>query len=61
MTELVVARLLLLIGEHLIRLVDLFELFFRLFIAGVQVGMILLRRLTIGFLYFIVRSAFVHA
>ena len=59
--ELVVARLFVMVGQYLVSLVDLFELSLRLGVAGVQVGMVLLSRLTIRLLYFIVRSALLNA
>ncbi len=61
MTELVIARTLVLVGQHLIRLVRLFEARLRLLVAGVQVGVVFLRHPPIRLLDLVVRSASLHA
>ena len=53
--ELIVAGLLLLVGEDLIRLVQLLELGFGVLVAGMQIGVILLRQLTVCLFDFILR------
>ena len=61
MAELVIARFFLRVGQHFIRLVDLFEVDFRLFVARVQVRVVFFCRLTIGFFDLIFRSALGYA
>ena len=60
MAELVVARALFLIGKHLVRLVNLFKFLLRLFIAGVQVGVIFFCRFAVGFFQFVIGYGFIH-
>src|SRR5699024_9556829 len=59
--ELVVAGALLLVGEHLIGLVDLLELGLGILVAGVQVGVVLLGLLPVGLLDLIVAGPLGHA
>ena len=49
---------LILIGQHLVRFVDFLELCFSLFIAWVQIRVVLFSRLSICFFYFVVCGAF---
>ena len=55
--ELVVARLLLGIGEHLVGLVDLLELLLGFLVAGVHVGVVLARQLFVCFFDLFLGSA----
>ena len=55
--ELIVPRPLLLIAEHLVGLVHLFELLLGLFVAGVQIGVVLFGLLAVRFLDLILRGA----
>ena len=57
-TQLVVARTLLRVGQHLVGFVDLFEPLLGLLIAGVAVGMIFHRQLSVGGADFILRGSF---
>lgn len=56
--KLIVLGPLLLVREHLIGLIDLFEPGFRRFVARVQVRVILFGQLPVSFFQFIVRGAF---
>ena len=56
---LVVLRALIGVGEHLVGLVDLFELLLALLVAGVQVGVEFLRLFPVGFLYVVGTGALV--
>ena len=58
---LVVARLFLAVGKHLIRLVRFLKLFLGVFVAGVEVRVILLCNLAICFFDFVVARVFAHA
>ncbi len=60
-TELVILRALFGIAQHLICFVDLLELSLRLGIVGVQIGVVLLGKLTVRLLYFCVRSALLQS
>ena len=60
-TKLVILGPLVLVGQHLVGLVDLLELRLRLCIARVQVGVILLGQLAVGLFQFIVRGGLGHA
>ena len=60
MAVLIVARFFLRVGQHLVGLVDLLEVGFRLFIPRIQVGVILFRHLSIGFFDFILRGALLN-
>ena len=59
--ELVIPRLFLRIGQHLVGLVDLLELLLRLFVAGVHVRMVLARQFFVGFFDLILRCTFADA
>ena len=58
MAELVVPAALILIGEHLVGLVDLLEFRLGVSVAGVEIGMILLRLLTVCFFYLVLSGIF---
>ena len=61
MAELVILRPLLLVGQDLIRLVDLFEFSLCPFVPRIHVGVVLLGQLTVRFFQFFVRGPFGHA
>jgi hypothetical protein len=61
MTELIVLRAFLCIGEHRISLGDFFEFFFRRFVARVPIGMVLQGRFAISFLDFIFAGSAANA
>ena len=61
MAELIVFGAFILIGQHLIRLVHLFEFGFRFLITRIQVRVILLCQLAVCFFQFIVRASFLNA
>ena len=56
--KLVVPGLFILIGQHLVGLVDFFKLGFGLLVARVQVGMVLFRQLAIGLFDLVFRGVF---
>ena len=60
MAELVILGPFLLVGQHLIGLVDLFELSLGFFVARIHVRVVLLGQLPVGFLQFIVRGGAGH-
>jgi len=53
MAELVVATTLVVIAEHFVGLVHLFEMILGILVVGVLVGVILQRKLSVCLLYFI--------
>ena len=59
--ELIIPLALLLIGEHLVRLVDLLKLSLGFLIAGVQVGVVFLCQLAESLFYFILAGALLQA
>ena len=61
MTELVVLRALLRVAQDLGGLVDLLELRLGLFVAGVQVGVVLLGELSVCLFYLFLRGALFKA
>ena len=60
-TELVITRALLLVRQHLVGLVDLFELGLGLFVAGVHIRVVFFGLLTVGLFDLFVRGALFHA
>ena len=61
MTELIILGTLLRVGENVVCLVYLLELGFSLRIIRIEVRVILLGKLTVGFLYFIIGRTFLQA
>jgi len=59
--ELVILSALFRITQNLVSFIDLFKLLFGLFVAGVRVGMIFLRKLTVAFFYFVLRRVLINA
>ena len=57
MAELVVARLFVLVGQNLVRGVDLFHFLLGLFVARIEVGVVFFGQFSIGFLDFFVGCA----
>ena len=58
---LIVARLFIRVGQHLVGLVDLLELLLRALVAGILVGMVLHRQLPVGLLDLRVGGVFLDA